>query len=60
MPKGWSDEAADFINRMIQRKPANRLGNSGPEEVKQHPWLRDFPWDELTNKRIDAPFIPKG
>ena len=45
---------------MIQRKPGNRLGNNGAEEVKQHPWLRDFPWDDLEHKRVEAPFIPKG
>ena len=30
IPKGWSFEAADFINRLIQRKPAKRLGTNGP------------------------------
>ena len=30
----------------------------GAEEVKQHPWLRDFPWDDLEHKRLRAPFIP--
>ena len=47
IPPGWSVEAADFINRLIQRKPLNRLGLNGPEDVKNHPWLRDFPWDDL-------------
>ena len=37
---------------MIQRKPQNRLGANSAEEVKSHPWLRDFPWDDLTHKRI--------
>lgn len=27
VPKSWSLEAADFINKMIQRKPAQRLGS---------------------------------
>lgn len=44
--------------QMIQRKPQNRLGNNGAHEVKNHPWLKDFPWDDLMNKRIKAPFIP--
>lgn len=44
---------------MIQRKPVNRLGSNGPEEVKQHPWLKNFPWDKLLNKQLDAPFIPQ-
>jgi hypothetical protein len=44
LPEGWSMEAADFINKLIQRKPANRLGLNGPNEVKQHIWLKDVDW----------------
>jgi len=58
IPDGWSIESADFINRMIQRKPNNRLGVNGPEEVKNHPWLKDFPWTKLLNKDIEPLFIP--
>ncbi len=36
----------------------NRLGLNGPNEVKTHPWLRDFPWDDLLHKRLRAPYIP--
>ena len=37
----------------------NRLGtNGGPSEVKNHPWLKDFPWQDLTDKKIKAPFNP--
>ena len=43
---------------MIQRKPNNRLGQNGPEEVKNHPWLKDFPWDKLLNKNYEPTFIP--
>ena len=59
LPDGWSLEAADFINKCLQRKPGNRLGLNGPTEVKQHIWLRDYDWDELLAKRIDAPFKPE-
>jgi serine/threonine protein kinase len=51
-------EAADFINKMIQRKPQNRLGSNGADEVKNHPWLRDFPWKDLEEKKLQAPFVP--
>ena len=44
--------------QMIQRKPQHRLGTNGPEEVKNHPWLKSFPWNKLMNKEIDAPFVP--
>jgi len=43
---------------MIQRKPINRLGKNGPLEVKQHPWFKDFPWKDLWDKKLVAPFIP--
>lgn len=36
----------------------NRLGLNGPLEVKNHPWLRDFPWDDLYKGALKAPFIP--
>ena len=44
IPSGWSVEAADFINRLIQRKPMKRLGNNGAEQIKNHPWMKDFDW----------------
>jgi serine/threonine protein kinase len=58
IPEGWSLEAADFVNKLIQRKPINRLGLDGPIEVKNHPWLKNFPWQKLMNKELDPPFMP--
>ena len=58
IPPNWSIEAADFINKTIQRKPANRLGLNGPQEVKQHVWLKDIDWSSLLNHTAEAPFIP--
>ena len=52
VPPDWSIEAADFINRLLQRKPLNRLGLNGPEDVKNPPWLRDFEWDDLLYHRM--------
>jgi hypothetical protein len=26
--------------------------------LKNHPWLRDFPWKNLYEKKLTAPFIP--
>ena len=58
IPNEWSIEAADFINKMVQRKPHNRLGYNGADEVKAHPWLRDFPWQDLYERKVRAPFVP--
>jgi len=30
VPSGWTVQAADFINKLIHRKPNNRLGLKGP------------------------------
>lgn len=27
--------------------------------MKEHPWLKYYPWKELYDKKLDAPFIPK-
>lgn len=60
IPDGWSIEAADFINKLIQRKPANRIGLNGSEELKQHVWLKNFDWEALLEKKMTPAFYPKA
>jgi serine/threonine protein kinase len=31
IPEGWSIEAADFVNKLLQRRPMMRLGWGGPQ-----------------------------
>ena len=57
--KGWSPESADFINRLLLRKPELRLGAKGVKELKEHSWLKYYPWDQLMNKTLPAPFMPE-
>ena len=52
-------EAADFINKTLQRKPANRLGLNGPNEVKSHIWLKDVEWQSIVDKKVVPSFIPE-
>ena len=59
IPKDWSLESADFVNQLLIRKAANRLGND-PNQVRSHPWVKDFPWKELMEKTIQAPYLPSG
>jgi len=58
VPKNWSIAAVDFTNRLIQRKPANRLGKEGIEELKTHEWFANFKWDLLQSQKMRSPFRP--
>ncbi|CAD8096408.1 unnamed protein product [Paramecium sonneborni] len=58
IPDNWSLEGADFINRLLQRKPQQRLGFNGSQEIKLHPWFQSFPWQKLQNFELIPPFQP--
>jgi len=46
-PENWHLEATDFINKLIARRPENRLGLNGCAELKTHVWFKDFEWKRL-------------
>ena len=57
---GWSTDSAEFINLLLKRKEERRLGyKNGAIELMNHPWLKYYPWTELKNKKLLAPFIPE-
>jgi len=58
VPLEWSLEAVDFANKLIQRKASKRLGYNGIQELKNHPWLKNFPWTKLHARKLGAPFVP--
>ena len=58
LKKGWSVNSIDFINKLIKRKPEERLGKNGIDEIKKHPWLKYYNWKDLYLMKIKAPFIP--
>ena len=51
-------DCINFINGLLERKKEKRLGANGFKEIKEHPWLIDFKWDDLMEKNLDPPFIP--
>ena len=57
--KGWSCESIDFINSLLEIDAEKRLGNKyGIKELKEHQWLKYYLWEEIENKKLEAPFIP--
>jgi hypothetical protein len=62
MPGDWTKDSADFINKLIMRKPWDRLGfnngnNGGTKELKSHSWFASFNWSDLISKRMQSPYI---
>jgi serine/threonine protein kinase len=54
-----SSEGVQFINKCLERKPSLRLGfEKGTQSLKEHPWFKDFPWDELQNRIVQSPYRP--
>ena len=55
----WSAEGTDFVNQLLEFNPSVRLGSKGVSQVKEHPWLADFEWDQLLKKQLPSQFVPK-
>ena len=51
-------DCINFINGLLERKKERRLGYNGFKEIKEHPWLVNYNWDDLINKSIQPSFIP--
>lgn len=56
IPEGWSIQSADFVNKLLHRNPNNRLGSNSISEIKNHPWLKDFPWEKLEKRQLVSPY----
>ena len=40
------------------KDPKKRLGSSGVEEVKNHPFFGGINWNDVLQKRYAPPFVP--
>ena len=61
MKDGWSIEGVEFINALLERSESKRLGyHHGVKELKEHPWLKYYPWKDLSKKILPAPFVPEN
>ena len=54
-----SDEAKDFLGRLLTKDQKERFGiNGGFEEIKKHPFFNGIDFKSLEEKKIPAPFKP--
>jgi RAC serine/threonine-protein kinase len=56
MPDTFSDEVKDFISKLLERNPEQRLQD--PAIMKQHPFFSSINWDKLYAKEIQPLFVP--
>lgn len=60
-PEYLSEAVVDLMKKLLIKNPDQRLG-SGPngfEDIKGHPFFKGMKWDDLYNKKIKPPFIPR-
>ncbi|KDD73798.1 protein kinase [Helicosporidium sp. ATCC 50920] len=60
-PPYMSAEARDLISRLLERRPARRVGmlQGRASDIKRHPWFAGFDWEALEARRMPAPRKPK-
>ncbi|WIA37000.1 hypothetical protein OEZ86_008237 [Tetradesmus obliquus] len=60
-PPYMSPAAKDLIMRLLERKPAKRIGmlQGRTADIKSHKWFADFDWQALAARRMEPPRRPK-
>ena len=60
-PPTMTTMSRDFIDRLLTVDDASRLGcmDGGSADVRDHPWFCGWSWDNLENKRLPSPYVPK-
>ena len=55
-----SDQAKDFIRKLLERNYSNRLGSSatGPQDVLNHPFFASLDMNQVQQRRVKPEFIP--
>ena len=54
-----SESAKDLIINLLNKKCEERLGyNNGFEDIKNHDFFKEFKFDDLLEKKLEAPYKP--
>ncbi|OHT00169.1 RAC family serine/threonine-protein kinase like protein [Tritrichomonas foetus] len=59
-PSFISPDAQDLIKKLLDRNPYTRLGASAKdvEEIKEHPFFKEYNWDDILSKKIEPEWKP--
>jgi len=58
-PNDISPEVIDFLDLILVKNKDKRLGRNGAAEIKKHKFFEFIDWDDIFNKRIKPPFVPR-
>jgi serine/threonine protein kinase len=59
IPQFVSKDAANLLKKLLEKNPLKRIGGSDKdaEEIKEDPYFKDINWDDVYNKKNEAPTI---
>jgi len=57
-PLNFPPEAADLIEKLLQKDPLERLGIDGVQGFKTHPFFACIDWAKLEKKEMLPPYKP--
>jgi serine/threonine protein kinase len=58
-PDHMSRDCRDFLGGLLDRKPTQRLGYNGVDEIKAHQYFSNIDWEKLDKLEMEPPFKPK-
>lgn len=53
-----SDSAKDLVRKLLDKRPAERLGYQDIEQIEKHPFFNGIDWTRAERKQLDPPIIP--
>lgn len=56
-PPFFTDDAKDFIGKLLVKKPSSRLGVNDPNQAKQHKWFEGFSFEKLIKRQLAPPIV---
>ena len=58
VPAYMSPAAANIVEHLLAKLPADRLGSNGPADVQTHSFFEGIDWAALLRKELPSPFVP--
>ena len=60
-PRTIDSLGRDLVKKLLNADRTKRIGNlrNGAEDVKTHKWFREVDWEDVYNKKLKPPFVPK-